>query len=185
MGSRCSMNHPKQHNANKPLQNWILPAIIMLAFVGFVALRPPCNCGVGAETAPQTDSGSKAPEKTVVFYLHGTIRCTECLEIEQIAKETVHASFADQLAAGTLAWQAIDYDLEQNAEYQRTFKPPCPSLILASVSADGQVEHFKTLGKTWKRIKVGPDVLRTYVREELQSFMRGGTAAGRDPAPLE
>jgi hypothetical protein len=194
-------NRERKRNSTPPRgdgawRHWIVPGIFGLLFLGFAALRPPCACGPGACAVPAPTPGARTvgsgggtrhlhtdtprttvadtPARTAVLYLHGTSRCETCLDIERIAEETVREAFAKALAAGTVYWQSIDYDLPENAEYARVFKPSCPSLVLAAVLADGQFGRHVTLGQTWDLIHEGPAAVEAYVREELQRFMDGG-----------
>lgn len=164
--------------ASDPWQAWILPGVLALAFLGFAALRPAGACGAGNCAMPPAAAGNTAPSnpslsptaRLAVLYLHGTVRCETCLEIERIAERTVRESFSQELAAGTVSWQAIDYELPENDRYDREFSPPCPSLVLAEVLADGRFARHKILGETWNLIHDEPQAVAAYVRREIEDF---------------
>ena len=129
---------------------------------------------VGGNRAGPTGTGQALSTRIEILYLHGTVRCETCLEIERIAEETVRASFADAMAAGTITWRSVDYNLPENASYDRQFNPPSPALVMARVLPDGQYGEWRILEKTWDLVHDGPDAVGEYVRQEVQDFLSVG-----------
>lgn len=116
------------------------------------------------------DAATQA-SRVEVLYLHGTLRCDTCLEIERIAEATVRAAFADAMAAGTITWRSVDYDLPENAAYDRQFDPPYPVLVMARMTSDGQYGQWRLAEKTWDSMHEGPEALADYVRLEIEGFL--------------
>lgn len=205
MTNRDWENDPVPYPYASAWRQWLVPLAVGVAFIAFAILRPPRACGPGACALPTRAPGvsevnagqgmgqpitdtsqapvADTPGRIAVLYLHGTTRCETCLEIERIAQKTVHDAFADAVAAGTITWRSVDYDLPENVEYDRVFRPPCPSLVLAAVSADGGFGQFKILERTWDLIHEGPDAVDDYVREELQRSLAVGIATASEQKP--
>jgi hypothetical protein len=115
-------------------------------------------------------TSAQGPERVVAYYFHGTIRCVICLEIERIAHDTLEDRFMDELAAGTLQWQSIDYDVDEHRHYQDDYQLSMPSLVL--VRLQGDVEHdWTVLEDTWTYISEGEAALAQYVAGTVRAFM--------------
>lgn len=53
-------------------------------------------------------------EKTVdVYYFHFSRRCTTCLTVEKVAKESVEALFPDKVKSGAITFRSINLDEDQ------------------------------------------------------------------------
>ena len=154
---------------------------------------PVCYCVGGAaievtrKVSGKSTEGSATTEtqatRVEVLYLHGTVRCETCLEIERIAEETVRAAFADAMAAATITWRSVDYDLPENASYDRQFSPPSPALVMARVKPDGQYGEWRIVEKTWDSMHEGPEALGEYVRREVEGFLPAGLRKGPQAEP--
>lgn len=136
---------------------------------------------VEAEVAPQSfgppRNASLAPTRIVAYYFHGTTRCQTCLDIERIARETVHESFFWDMTEGRLEWRAVNYEVPSNAALCADFNLPHPSMILAS-EASGITTDWKLLDQTWKLVSA-PDEFRSYVKSEIEPLL--ATLSPSDP----
>ena len=66
-----------------------------------------------------------------VYYFHSNTRCTNCRNVEAFAREAVESGFADQLKAGKIVWQAINYETPGNEHYITDYEIVAPNLVLA------------------------------------------------------
>lgn len=131
----------------------------------------------GAEPAPETISDNreiftfpKTGERTIlVVYFHGNIRCPTCLAIERMARETVTAEFGDLLAAGTMQWSAVNYDVPENEPLARELRIELPSLVVIEASG-GRVRRCSDFPDTWDLIHDAP-ALADYIRAGIAAFL--------------
>jgi hypothetical protein len=65
-----------------------------------------------------------------VYYFHSNTRCTNCRNVEAFAREAVESRFADQLKAGKIVWQAINYETPGNEHYVTDYEIVAPNLVL-------------------------------------------------------
>jgi len=114
--------------------------------------------------APPSNGASCVIE---AIYFHTTYRCVTCLKIENEAKAIVEAEFAEELAAGTLRWSAINVDEER--AYISQYNLAMPSLVLIRKVED-EVVDWITLADTWSHIR-STTRFSAYIRDSFQEFM--------------
>ena len=103
------------------------------------------------------------------IYFHNTARCWTCRKIEQDAKTIVEAEFADELAAGTLRWSAIN--MEEERQYVDRYELIQPTLVLVRSVGDGS-EEWAALDETWALVR-DETTYATYIVEGFRAFMEG------------
>lgn len=119
-------------------------------------------------SAPRTTNAPN--EQVIAYYFHGTVRCVECLKIEQQAREVVERRFEAELATKRLVFKPVNYDLPENAHFLRDYKLPCPSLVLVQRKG-GKDVRWKLLGDTWQLIH-NPIEFTLYVENEVDKFLQ-------------
>ena len=85
-------------------------------------------------------------EKVIVYYMHATIRCVTCNQIEEMAAKVVNTVFADAKETGKLVWNEVDF--QENAGLARRFDV-ISSCIVVAKTVDGKVVDFKRLDDLW------------------------------------
>lgn len=148
---------------------------------GFSAGEPAAS--IDAETGPDPspdatsgDAGASAGPIVTdtacvidAIYFHNTNRCWTCRKIEQDAKTIVEAEFADELAAGTLRWSAIN--MEEERQYVDRYELIQPTLVLVRSVGDGS-EEWAALDETWALVR-DETTYATYIVEGFRAFMEG------------
>jgi len=113
---------------------------------------------------------SAAPSRRVVAtYFHNTARCVTCRTIEQVARETIEAAFAEDLASGRLTWRALNMEEKENEHYAVDYQLPYPSLVLSEMEGEREV-RFKVLSETWNLVHKR-DRFVLYVEGETRAFL--------------
>lgn len=111
------------------------------------------------------------------YYLHWTVRCQGCLEIEALSRDAIFAAFADEMQEGDLQWITRDMDQPRYSHFLEVFDLSMPSLVLALRRGEEIVEH-KVLAEVWEMAHE-PQDLQAYVVDETRQFLsRGNTPAG-------
>ena len=130
---------------------------VVAAFVWSVWIR--------ARTAVKATSASVA-----VYYFHGSIRCEKCLEIERISREIVLSFYADDIVAGRVKWDSVNYELPKNRHFLDDFNLGLPSLAV-ECRKNGVVRRT-VLTNTWEKVEVQED-LEDYVINGIECFRDG------------
>jgi hypothetical protein len=156
---------------------WVTRAL--LAFVLFTL-----GFGVGREVgqrqaatvAPDaskaaTGAAPAAPvhedDRVIVYYLHATIRCVTCNTIEALAKDVVEKQFGEALAAGRIAWQERDYQVDE--ELAKRFDVVSSCVVVAH-RVGGRETEFQRLDKVWTLVDTPPE-FREYVATAIRAYL--------------
>jgi hypothetical protein len=124
----------------------------------------------------QPDSSASSPPASVAsgvsytaYYFHGDRRCDTCRSIEAQAEAAVRGGFADELAEGTLEWQAVNTDLPENAHFSQDFGLTHSTLVL--VEHEGaQTLRFTALDRVWELVGEESE-FRSYVQQEIGAWV--------------
>jgi hypothetical protein len=118
-------------------------------------------------TEPGTVSQREKGEKVVVYYMHGTFRCSTCNEIERLTKETVEKDFADEVAKGLLIFQAVNFQKEE--QFANRYKIAAGCVVVAKI-ADGRDSDFKALKNVWTLYDSPPE-FKEYLGETIREYL--------------
>ena len=135
------------------------------------ALTVLCATEDGLSAAPDPTSAlsaktTKAGPKTVVYYFHGTVRCTTCRTIEAYAEEAVRSAFTAELGNGDVQWQPLNIDEPPNKHFVDDYKLVTRSLVVVDGS---DPKRFKNLDKVWTLVRQ-KDAFIKYVQDEVRAF---------------
>lgn len=116
------------------------------------------------------------PDGTIVYYLHGNIRCPTCRSIEAYAEEAVQTGFAKEMRAGTIRWQVVNYESPGNEHFALDYEVAAPTVVLAKYEGGRQI-GWKGLPEVWEHVG-DKAVFVNFVQKSLREFIEG------NPAPL-
>lgn len=93
----------------KPLYFFI--ATCLLAFSGLT---------IQAQTL-KTDKAAAltASDKIEVYYFHNTHRCTTCMAVEAVTRETLEEKYPEQMKAGEITFQSLNVEEDVNEPLAR------------------------------------------------------------------
>jgi len=151
---------------NIVLLGFIAVSVVVLAAKQFRRAAP--GPGAAANAAPKGDT-------VVAYYFHGKTRCPTCQSIEAYAHEAVQSGFADQLTAGTLEWQVVNFDEPANEHFQKDYELAAPSVVLVRFRGGKQTD-WKNLPEVWELVgdkKAFVEFVTKSVREFLAGPMKG------------
>ena len=138
---------------------------VVVATVGMM-LRPKQQDT--AASTPQVSEGTAV--SYTAYYFHGDRRCDTCRSIESQAEAAVRSGFADELAAGTLEWQAVNTDLPENAHFSEEFELTHSTVVLVEREGN-ETTRFSALDRVWELVH-DEDGISTYVQDELGAWLR-------------
>lgn len=159
-----------------------LRVVIALLVTGLVAIN-----GWGSETtgsknkapaqakAPDASSenGGKAVAQVpalTIYYFHGHVRCTNCINFEHFTEELLKKDFAEDFKSGRIQWKVINVDLPENGHYVNEYKLFTKSLVLVRHPASGK-NSFKNLTDIWK-FAGDKAQFQAYVKSEIEKMLR-------------
>ncbi|MFO8011803.1 MAG: nitrophenyl compound nitroreductase subunit ArsF family protein [Phycisphaerae bacterium] len=119
---------------------------------------------------PQEGPGpAGAGNRVVLYYMHPTLRCVTCNEMEKTILDLVRTEFAEPLAEGRLRWKEVNF--EENEALARRYNVATSSLVVVRFREGRETDH-QTLEEIWT-LKDEPGDLRAFVREAIRSRLNG------------
>lgn len=108
--------------------------------------------------------------RLIVYYFHGTQRCSNCIKIEAYTKEIVDSIFSAQLKDSTVVWRLVNTDENANKHFRDDYQLFTKSVVLSDLD-DGKQVRWKNLDKIWEYLgdKV---VFQAYIRDEVAAYLK-------------
>ncbi len=143
----------------------------LLAVLGACSAPPPDQNTVTEQTAA-------APARIVLYYFHRTLRCDECLSMELFADTLIQTTFAQEVAVGTLVYDAVNLDEDGNESYVDQFGLTFSTLVLVSEDDAGNMLEWRELDEAWDKA-LDMDGFKAYVSEAVTAWLQDlQTASG-------
>lgn len=121
------------------------------------------------QDAGPRETATELSEKVVVYYFHGTARCTTCRKFEAFTDEIIHRDFAAELADGRLQWQVINVDQPGNEHFIKDYQLYSKSVVVTKVR-DGQQLKWKNLDKIWELVR-DKGAFTNYIQNEVRQYL--------------
>ena len=136
------------------------------------AKNPPPAKGGALSTSPAGVAPplpTPAKSKVIVYYLHTTVRCANCLRIESYAASAVTGGFAGPLSEGRLEWKVLNVDDPPNAHFVKDYQLFTKSVVISEVK-DGKEVRWKRLDKVWDLLG-DQQAFERYVKDEVKAYL--------------
>lgn len=114
----------------------------------------------------------------MAYYFHRTLRCATCLSIEKQAKDAVESGFSSELAAGLIAWRAVNIETPGDEHFRGDFQIDHQTLMFVELR-DGKAARSTKLERVWDLVG-DPGAFQDYVWTEMQAFL---DATGSETGP--
>lgn len=128
----------------------------------------------GKESKLVSDTLTAKPEskhQLIVYYFHGTRRCSNCIKIEAYTKEAIDSAFAMQLKDSTIIWHLINTDEDTNRHFREDYQLFTKSVVLSDLVKGKQV-RWKNLDKIWEYLG-DKAAFQAYIRDEVAAYLKG------------
>ena len=122
---------------------------------------------------PSSSDPSTASDHVVVYYFHGTARCSNCIKFETYSKEAIDEAYSEAIQSGRLDWVVVNVDNPENRHFIEDYRLVTRSLILVKMHEDGQVE-WKNLERIWQLVR-DKAAFEQYVKNEIAAYLGEGT----------
>ena len=156
---------PARKGFAKPLLGIVLVAVALGA-VGIGVVRESSKSGV-AEAASALD---EQPQVVTVYYFHGETRCETCLAIESATEGVVRGRFDEEVAAGTLRYEAVNYDAPAGRHFRDDYDLAFGSVVVQGV---GEARPWENLAEVWSLVHDDPAKLEAYLVEHINLMLTG------------
>lgn len=170
----------------KKILSFVLLAYVVVALVSVImrgqadgggsAGKPQPSTAIAASPSPAVGAPTAvaappaAAPRLVVFYFHGTKRCTSCNSIENLTREALKA----ETDVAQVEIRSVNVDEASNAHYVADFELTMRTVVLAEETG-GKVARWKRLDECWDRFG-DPADFRSYVQRSLAAFREPAAA---------
>jgi len=130
------------------------------------------NARKGLVAAPAVLSGP--PDSVVALYFHRTLRCEDCLLMEDYIRDVLKNDYLDALLKGSLRWRSVDYEQPEYADVADKYQLGGPALVLRHW-VGGREVLWARMDEIWERVdypEAVADTLRGQFRECLAGTCR-------------
>ena len=117
-----------------------------------------------------TNANKAAKEKFVkVVYFHGDYRCQTCNRIESLIKKTMKQHFSNEISKGTVVFEIINYDKDNNEHFKKDYDLYNQSLIISKFKSSTE-KDWKNCQKIWE-LNTNSDKFIKYVKKETNNYL--------------
>ena len=172
-----SQHHSSQNSNIIKLSRLIL-CLIAVFFVVFV----PQACGNDEKPSQGTgslhlsevkgnDKDTSGPDdhRVIVYYFHGEFRCGTCKRIEQLTKEAVIESFANEIRTGLVEMKVINVDEKENSHFSKDYQLFTRSVVVSNI-VKGKEKQWKNLQKVWE-LAHNDEAFKEYICNEIKAYL--------------
>ncbi len=154
--------------------------IIALFVMAAAALAAGCDSAAAKPTgdAPTVAAAATAgsplaapdavPDKVLVYYFHGDRRCRTCMGIQSTIVKTIQERFAAESAAGTLAFQEINYEAPGNEHFVKDFDLSFSTMVVTARKGQALVKWENT--KVWDYAH-DEQGLADYTEKQIRAYL--------------
>lgn len=137
----------------------------------FVAASVVVLAAKSLRQSPPAATAEQGPDRLVVYYFHGKVRCPTCMNIEAYAHEAVTGGFAAELGDGRIEWKVVDFEQPDNEHFAKDFDLAAPSVVLVEMKS-GARGKWKNLPEVWELVGDKPAFV-AFVQKEVRAFLGG------------
>jgi len=155
----------------KPTGSTVAPAATSAPVA--VALSAPTSAAA-VKPAPATPPPpAPAKSKVIVYYLHSTARCSNCLKIEAYTAAEVTGPLGGLISDGRLEWKVLNIDQPENAHFVQDYQLFTKSVVVSEVK-NGKEVRWKRLDKVWDYLG-DQQAFMKYVGDEVKAYVEGAS----------
>lgn len=123
-------------------------------------------------TAPDVLSG--LPDSVVALYFHRTLRCEDCLLMEDYIRDVLRDDYLDPLLNGSLCWRSLDYERPEHVDSADKYQFGGPALVL-SHWVGGREVLWARMDEIWEWVD-DPEAVADTLRAQLRECLAGTCA---------
>lgn len=170
-----SMKKENKLGSNKISNHLVLClSLLLLVVLNYPAYGSEKDTGSAtAVTAPiesidTLKSAEKKENRIIVYYFHGTSRCTTCKKIEKYTMEAINEAFEKELNAGTIQTKVINVEKKENTHFAEDYKLITKSVIVSEMAGSNET-RWKNLEKIWEYVLDEED-FKEYIIDEIKAY---------------
>jgi hypothetical protein len=122
-----------------------------------------------ATLAPAAAQPGTAPDRVIVYYLHGTRRCPTCRGIQATIEKTIQERFGAETASAALSFQDVDVDTADNKHFVQDFSLTSSSMVVVAKKGNATVK-WENCPDVWTHAHDEP-ALAAYAEKQIRTYL--------------
>lgn len=160
-----SESAPQRKGLAKPAMGIALVALAIGAVAIGVA-REGSESSAGQIAAEPVEQ----PRAVTVYYFHSDTRCRTCLAIESKTERIVRERFANELAAGTLRYEAVNYDAPDDRHFRDDYDLSFGTVVVQGIGGN---RPWENLSDVWSLVHEDSEEFEAYLAEHITPMLEG------------
>ena len=137
-----------------------------LAFVAVLILSLSCT---GFSQQKEQKANNTAQAKVMIYFFHGTHRCTGCINAEKATVAVLNELYKVQQDNGTLKFLSVNFEEENNKALADKYQVAWNSLLIVPVNnTKGKVE----LTEQAFTYGTNPEGLKPYIKKAIDPLLK-------------
>jgi hypothetical protein len=137
-----------------------------LAFVAVLILSLSCT---GFSQQKEQKTSNTAQAKVMVYFFHGTHRCTGCINAEKATVAVLNELYKIQQDNGTLKFLSVNFEEENNKALADKYQVAWNSLLIVPVTnPKGKIE----LTEQAFTYGTNPEGLKPYIKKAIDPLLK-------------
>lgn len=126
--------------------------------------------GKSTVTATPKAPVGAVPDRVVVYYFHGSVRCDNCIKFEAYTAEALKEGFTRELGDGRVEWKIVDVEDPANEHFVQDYQLRSKAVIAARFRA-GQQTAWKDLEEIWTLVK-DKAAFKKYIQDGVVELLK-------------
>jgi len=111
-----------------------------------------------------------ADSKVIAYYFHSNVRCLNCHNMEEYAKEAIEKNFAEELEDGRLVFKTVNVEEKENEHFVDDYELYTKALVISQIKDEKESQH-KNLAKIWAYVR-NKNKFIEYVTSEIKDYLK-------------
>lgn len=141
--------------------------VVLLAFASFTFAFQ-----LAKEFKTTAGESIKLREGLNVVCTHAAARCTTCLTVEKLTKESLDEYFPDELHSGEIVFQDLDYTHPDASQFAEKYNVATASVVLVLVRNGETIAEINLANEVWK-LHTDETAFKTMLKEQIESVLQG------------
>ena len=110
----------------------------------------------------------KSGKYLLVYYMHATVRCETCNNIEKMAHNLLKSKFKKELAEGLIEWKVVNF--QENETLAKEFDVVSSGVIVVLMNGN-KVVDYKRLDEVWTLLN-DPPSFNAYLDKNIREMLK-------------
>lgn len=161
-----------KHSGSVSQKIVFLTTVFYLVFSGlsFGITQKSSDGGFNRDESPESAVSKEGQQpRVVVYYFHGTVRCSTCIKIQVLTVAAVREGFASEIKNGKVQVKVLNIDEEPNRHFEADYSLETKSVVVSQCFGETE-KQWKNLEKIWDYVD-NEKLFMEYIKTEVKKYL--------------